>query len=122
MGIRLFHHDGRLLSLTLEGEQLFQASITALRMLRDAGRHHGKPRETHRLNLCVTPSFGVRRLGPRMAGFMARHPDWDLRVDAAPDPTDFEREVMDIDIRYGAGDWPGLQAPRFLMQSPRPRS
>jgi len=110
MGIRLFRRDGRLLSLTLEGEQLFQASSTALRMLRDAGRHLGKTRETHRLNLRVTPSFGVRWLGPRMAGFVARHPDWDLRVDAAPDPTDFEREVMDLDIRYGAGDWPGLHA------------
>jgi LysR family glycine cleavage system transcriptional activator len=79
-------------------------------MLRDANRHLGKTRETHRLNLRVTPSFGVRWLGPRLADFVARHPDWDLRIDAAPDPTDFEREVMDLDIRYGTGDWHGLHA------------
>lgn len=110
LGVKLFRRDGRVLSLTLEGEQLFQSSTTALRLLRDAGRHLGKTRETHRLNLRVTPSFGVRWLAPRLADFVARHPDWDLRVDAAPDPTDFEREVMDLDIRYGTGDWQGLHA------------
>ncbi|WP_281683612.1 LysR family transcriptional regulator, partial [Thalassobaculum salexigens] len=103
LGVRLFRREGRLLSLTLEGEQLFQTSATALRMLRDARRHLGKTRETYRLNLRVSPSFGVRWLGPRLSDFVARYPDWDLRADAAPDPTDFDREVMDLDIRYGTG-------------------
>lgn len=107
LGIKLFRREGRLLSLTLEGEQLFQTSTTALRMLRDARRHLGRTRETYRLNLRVTPSFGVRWLGPRLSDFVAKHPDWDLRVDAAPDPTDFDREVMDLDIRYGPGKWSG---------------
>lgn len=108
LGVKLFRRAGRLLSLTLEGEQLFQTSATALRMLRDARRHLGKTHEMRRLNLRVTPSFGVRWLGPRLSGFLAAHPDWDLRVDAAPDPTDFDREVMDLDIRYGTGQWTGF--------------
>lgn len=108
LGIRLFRRDGRQLSLTLEGEQLYQSAGTALRMLRDARHHLGRGRENRRLNLRVAPSFGTRWLGPRLSGFIARHPDWDLRVDAAPDPTDFDREVMDVDIRYGVGDWAGM--------------
>lgn len=108
LGVKLFRREGRLLSLTLEGEQLFQTATIALRMLDDAGRSLGKTRETSRLNLRVTPSFGVRWLGPRLFRFVAQHPDWDMRVDAAPDPTNFDREVMDLDIRYGIGDWPGL--------------
>ncbi|MHA6262549.1 LysR family transcriptional regulator [Arenibacterium sp. CAU 1754] len=107
MGIKLFRRDGRQLSLTLEGEQLFQTSSTALRMLQEVRSNLGKTHETRRLNLRVTPSFGVRWLGPRLSGFVRTHPDWDLRVDAAPDPTDFDREVMDLDIRYGAGHWSG---------------
>jgi LysR family glycine cleavage system transcriptional activator len=110
MGVRLFRRNGRALSLTLEGEQLFQSASTALRMLRDARQHLGKSHETRRLNLRVSPSFGVRWLGARLSGFVDRHPDWDLRVDAAPDPTDFDREVMDLDIRYGTGNWSGLSA------------
>ncbi|MEO3413089.1 LysR substrate-binding domain-containing protein [Roseovarius sp. CAU 1744] len=115
LGVKLFRRDGRLLSLTLEGEQLFQTATTALRMLRDARRHLGKTRETYRLNLRVSPSFGVRWLGPRLADFVARYPDWDLRADAAPDPTDFDREVMDLDIRYGTGQWAGYHV-RAVVQ------
>ncbi|WP_369021456.1 LysR family transcriptional regulator [Albidovulum aquaemixtae] len=36
LGLKLFRRDGRLLTLTLEGEQLFQKSANALGMLRDA--------------------------------------------------------------------------------------
>lgn len=108
LGVKLFRRDGRVLSLTLEGEQLFQTSGTALRMLRVARDGLGRTHETRRLSLRVSPSFGVRWLGPRLADFVARHPDWDLRVDAAPDPTDFDREIMDFDIRYGTGLWTGF--------------
>ncbi|EPX76289.1 LysR substrate-binding domain-containing protein [Salipiger mucosus] len=108
LGVKLFRRNGRALSLTLEGEQLFQASAAAISMLREAHRHLGRARESRRLNLRVAPSFGVRWLGPRLHDFIARHPDWDIRVDAAPDPTDFEREIMDLDIRYGLGAWTGF--------------
>ncbi len=107
LGVKLFRRQGRLLSLTLEGEQLFQTSTAALRMLRDAQRHFGKTRETYELNMRVTPSFGARWLGPRLSDFVNRYPDWDLRVDAAPDPTDFDREMMELEIRYGVGNYPG---------------
>lgn len=114
MGLKLFRRDGRRLSPTLEGEQLFQASATALGMLRDAQRNLGKTKQSRRLNLRVTPSFGVRWLGPRLSDFVNRNPDWELRVDAAPDPTDFDREVMDMDIRYGIGQWSGFHVQPVL--------
>jgi LysR family glycine cleavage system transcriptional activator len=114
LGIKLFRREGRTSSLTLEGEQLFQASSSAIRMLKDAERHLGKQHETRRLNLRVTPGFGVRWLGPRLADFVLNNPGWDLRVDAAPDPTDFDREVMDFDIRYGLSDWGGFHCKPIL--------
>jgi len=110
LGLKLFRRDGRTLSLTLEGEQLFQASSVAIRMLRDARRHLGKTHESRRLSLRVAPSFGVRWLGPRLSDFLAENPEWDVRIDAAPDPTDFDREVMDLDIRYGLGNWTGYHS------------
>lgn len=110
LGVKLFRRTGRNLSLTLEGELLAQTTGTALRMLTEAQAHLGRTRTARRLNLRVSPSFGVRWLGPRLSDFLTAHPDWDLRVDAAPDPTDFDREVMDLDIRYGTGEWQGLHA------------
>jgi len=110
LGVKLFRRQGRMLSLTLEGEQLFQSASVALRMLRDASRHFKRGRETYQLNMRVSPSFGVRWLGPRLSDFIARHPDWDLHIDAAPDPTDFDREMMELDLRYGTGNWPGYHS------------
>jgi LysR family glycine cleavage system transcriptional activator len=120
LGIKLFRREGRSSSLTLEGEQLFQASSTAIRVLKDAERHLGKHHETRRINLRVTPSFGVRWLGTRLADFVQTNPGWDLRVDAAPDPTDFEREIMDFDIRYGLAPWDGFQCDPILSDQVLP--
>ncbi|MGE4371983.1 MAG: LysR substrate-binding domain-containing protein [Xanthobacter sp.] len=107
-GVRLFRRDKRQLSLTQEGERLYQTSSIAFRMLREAGQAVSRRRESHQLSLRVSPSFGVRWLGPRLADFIQAHEKWDLRVDAQPDSTDFDREMVDMDLRYGAGDWPGL--------------
>ena len=103
LGVRLFRREGRRLSLTLEGEQLFQSASGAIRSMRTAEASLRRTRQGHRFNLRVPPSFGVRWLGPRLHDFIARHPDQDLAIDAAPDPTDFDREVMDLEIRYGLG-------------------
>jgi len=108
LGVKLFRRQGRALTLTLEGEMLAQTAGTALRMLTQAQANLGRTHTAHRLNLRVSPSLGVRWLGPRLSDFIGRYPDWDLRVDAAPDPTDFDREVMDLDVRYGTGAWPGM--------------
>lgn len=120
LGIKLFRREGRSSSLTLEGEQLFLASSSAIRMLKDAERHLGKQHEARRINLRVAPSFGVRWLGPRLADFVQNHPGWDLRVDAAPDPTDFDREIMDFDIRYGLVEWDGFLCQPILSDQVLP--
>jgi LysR family glycine cleavage system transcriptional activator len=114
LGVKLFRRTGRNLSLTLDGEMLAQTTGTALRMLSEVQAHLGRSHSTGRLNLRVSPSFGVRWLAPRLSDFLTLHPDLDIRVDAAPDPTDFDREVMDLDIRYGRGDWPGLHVQPLL--------
>ncbi len=49
-----------------------------------------------------------------MSDFIAEHPTWDFRVDASPDPSNFEREVVDLDLRYGRGNWPGLHCEAIL--------
>jgi len=107
-GVRLFRRQKQRLSLTLDGERLFQTTTQAFRSIRDVRTAIVRQRESHHLNLRVSPSFGVRWLGPRLASFVAENPQWDLRIDATPDFTDFDTEVVDLDLRYGEGDWSGL--------------
>jgi len=114
LGVRLFFREKRQFRLTADGERLFHSTSAAFRMIRDARQLVARQREPRQLILRVSPSFGVRWLGPRLARFIQQHPSWDLRVDATPDPTDFDREAVDLDVRYGAGDWAGLYVEDIL--------
>jgi len=114
LGVKLFRRSGRAVSLTFEGNQLFQTSSSAIRTLLEAQQDLGRVHEPLRLNLRVTPSFGVRWLSPRLANFLDSHPTIEMHLDAAPDPSDFERETIELDIRYGLGNWPTYHAQPIL--------
>ncbi len=108
LGTRLFRREKRRLLLTLEGERLFRTVAFALAAIRQARSDLAEARPWRDLSVRVSPSFGVRWLGPRIAGFAAANPGWSIRVDATPETSDFLVEAIDLDIRYGFGDWPGL--------------
>lgn len=107
-GVKLFRREKRRLILSLDGDRLFQTTTQAFGALRNARSAILRQRDMRGLTIRVSPSFGVRWLGPRIAGFAAANPDWSIRVDATPDFTAFETEAVDFDLRYGLGGWAGL--------------
>lgn len=109
LGVKLFRREKRRLILTLDGDRLFQTTNQAFGALRNACKAIGKQREVRGLTIRVSPSFGVRWLGPRIAEFASAHPNWNIRIDATPDFTAFETEMVDLDLRYGHGDWADLE-------------
>lgn len=107
-GVRLFRRKDRRLTLTLDGEMLFQATTSAFRMIRGARAVVLRQRNSRQLTVRSSPSFAVRWLTPRLKYFLDANPDWGVRVDATPEFSDFETEAIDLDMRYGAGAWEGL--------------
>ncbi|MCB2010312.1 MAG: LysR family transcriptional regulator [Geminicoccaceae bacterium] len=107
-GVKLFRREKRRLVLTLDGDRLFQTTTQAFGAIRNVRSAIARQRDTRQLTLRVSPSFGVRWLGPRIQGFLAENPEWAIRVDATPDFTAFETEAVDLDLRYGLGGWAGL--------------
>lgn len=107
-GVRLFRRKDRRLSLTIDGEMLFQTTTTAFRMIREARSAVLRQRNSRHLTMRSSPSFAVRWLTPRLKPFLDANPDWGVRVDATPDFSDFETEVIDLDLRYGSGAWENL--------------
>ena len=107
-GVKLFRREKRRMVLTLDGDRLFQTTTQAFAALRNASSAIRRQKDLRTLTLRVSPSFGVRWLGPRIASFAAAHPDWAIRIDAAPEFTSFETESIDFDLRYGWGTWTGL--------------
>lgn len=113
-GVVLFRRDKRRLTLTPDGERLFQTTTKAFAALRNARNAISRPRDLRQLTLRASPSFGVRWLSSRIPAFSAEAPDWAIRVDATPEFTNFETESVDLDLRYGPGDWAGLSVTRVM--------
>jgi len=108
LGVKLFRREKRRLVLTLDGDRLFETTTQAFSAIRNARSAISRKRNTRNLAIRVSPSFGVRWLGPRIADFANRNPEWNIRVDATPDFTAFDTEAVDLDLRYGLGSWTGL--------------
>lgn len=66
------------------------------------------------LNVTVSPAFAAKWLLPRIDRFQARCPDTDIRLETSLKLTDYAAQGLDIGIRYGRGNWPGLIADKLM--------
>jgi DNA-binding transcriptional LysR family regulator len=99
LGVQLFRRRHRELLLTEAGQTLYKAVVEALRVLRDAtGRLSA--RASGMLTVTTTISFASLWLVPRLTEFRRLHPQIDVRIAAANDMKDLEREGIDLAIRY----------------------
>ena len=72
------------------------------------------------LTISVAPVFAARWLVHRLDRFTEKHPDIRLRIDATTALVNLESTGVDIGIRVGAGDWPGVKAEILLAQEAFP--
>jgi len=107
-GVRLVERSGRGIRLTDEGERFATRVRAVLSDLGDAVREMAERANPRQLRVSVMPSFAARWLLPRIGRFFAAHPDIDLDVSASNALADFRRDDIDVAIRHGSGDWPGL--------------
>ncbi len=71
----------------------------------DAGGHQRPPDSP---TVSTVPSFAASWLVPRLGRFTSRHPDIEIRVEATPGLVDLSRDRVDVAIRHGLGNYPGL--------------
>lgn len=110
LGVRLFARRARGVDLTAAGREYVRtigALLDELALATERIRIAGQPR---RLTITTTPSFAARWLMPRLARFLERHPDYDVRLGSSNVVDDFARQDIDVAVRYGNGSWPGLHA------------
>ncbi|XBS68775.1 transcriptional regulator GcvA [Acerihabitans sp. KWT182] len=118
-GVRLFVRDGQRMLLTDAGQVLvleIRAGLQQLLNALDSARAYIAPRQlTRTLTVSVLSSFAARWLMPRISAFQAANPEVDiaLRPTAALATLD-SRDGVDLAIRYGPGQWPGLNALRLM--------
>lgn len=109
LGTALFVRNGRRVALSAAGHRLAPQVSAAFDLLDDA---FAKVREDEGGVLAITAAPGVATnwLGPRLARFQLSRPDIAVRLTASNELVDFSRDPIDVGIRIGEGDWPGLRS------------
>jgi LysR family transcriptional regulator, glycine cleavage system transcriptional activator len=111
LGIVLFARTSRSIQLTPAGAVLLEATTDALETLqRAAGRARRIARDSNQLRLTVGPRFATHWLLPRLPKFKAAHPGLELTFDITDQVRDFDRDDVDIAIRFGAGTYAGTRS------------
>jgi len=70
--------------------------------------------DSRRLRVSAVPIFASHWLLPRLGRFLADHPEIELQVEASPRMADMEAGLVDVALRYGEGQWPGVSAERIM--------
>ncbi|MGI6851315.1 LysR substrate-binding domain-containing protein [Mesorhizobium sp. 1B3] len=68
------------------------------------------------LVISVAPAFASKWLLARLSRHFARHPGVRLRIDATAGLVDLDRSDVEVAIRLGSGNWPGMRAELLLAQ------
>lgn len=113
VGAPLFLRGPRHVELTEVGARIAPAATQALDML---GSAFEAARDDSEGVLAISSlhTFASNWLAPRLGRFQLVHPDIAVRLDISSHLVDFSREEIDVGLRGGSGEWPGLVAHHLM--------
>lgn len=113
LGRRLFERGPRGVTLTAEGCGLLDALGEHFDGIEHALLRY---RERRHDSLTLSASSGIMSswLLPRLSRLVAIHPELELNLQSSSALVDFEREPVDVALRYGRGQWEGLHSERLF--------
>jgi LysR family glycine cleavage system transcriptional activator len=115
LGVTLFARTSRSVRLTPAGAVLVEASGDAMALMnRAVGRAQKLARGQSLLKVTADAHFAAKWLMRRLDHFRAIRPDIELRFDISYEVRDFEVDDVDIAIRFGTGQYPGVDAHRLF--------
>ncbi len=120
LGVTLFHRATRKITLTEAGEALAGELGAALDLMEQAVTAARGGQAAGTLAITVAPFLHNRWLLPRLPRFHAAHPDITIAPAPSFDYVDLGSSDFDAALRYGTGDWPGLQATPIFHDDIRP--
>jgi LysR family transcriptional regulator, glycine cleavage system transcriptional activator len=117
LGVALFVRDGKRVRLTECGRTYAGQVRLAMLDIAQATQAVRAGERERRLIVSVLPSFAARWLMPRLGRFIERHPEVDFELKTATTLVDFRRDEVDVAIRFGTGDYPGLHAEPLMAET-----
>jgi len=114
LGRPLFRRLNRRLLLTDAGQSLLAPMSQALAIIADAVGQIEEGSSSGVLTVSTLDSIAANWLVPRLGRFQALHPDIDLRIAISDDLVDLSDGGVDVALRYGTGDYPGLHVVKMM--------
>jgi LysR family glycine cleavage system transcriptional activator len=108
LGVQLFERGTRSVRLSAVGEPYARAVREILDQLETATAAATARYSGSTLNVSTSDGFAGRWLVPRLYRFHRAHAELDVRVSTTGKLTNFLADGIDVAIRYGGGDYPGL--------------
>lgn len=116
LGQSLFVRHPRSLELTEAGRAYAPTVRDAFERIDLATEEVFGPGRDEPCTIRVTPGFMLFWLSPRLHRFRARHPDITLRLTSSVWDANFTLEGVDLEIRYGWGEWGDASCRRLTWE------
>ncbi|MEM6624296.1 MAG: LysR substrate-binding domain-containing protein [Pseudomonadota bacterium] len=110
----LLVRSGRGVATTTEGALLAEGLSEGFATLAEAVDRLSASRADRPLRVTTTPTFAAGWLVPRIARFRQAHPGVELMINPTPDVIDLVGDDYDVAVRYGTGNWAGLESMRVV--------
>ena len=116
LGVKLFNRERQRLVITEAGREYLIVLRDALDRIAVGTERLLQRQSSGVLTVSTSPDFAAKWLVNRLGRFAEEHPGIDLRVSATLHHVDFAREDVDLAVRHGDGNWPGMDVARLSAE------
>jgi LysR family glycine cleavage system transcriptional activator len=116
LGLRLFARERQRLVITDAGRSYLEVVRDAFDRLAVGTNQLLQFQSAGILTVTTSPNFAAKWLVHRLGRFAEAHPEIDLRISASLQHVDFAREDIDLAVRHGDGQWPGMHVTRLCVE------
>lgn len=115
LGVTLVVREGRGIKLTDEGAALARQLAKGLAAIREGVETLTGADAARPIQVTMSPAFAVSWLMPRIMDFQHRHPELTLMLNPTAQVMELRPGGIDLAIRFGRGDWPGMKVTPLLL-------
>ncbi|THU05098.1 LysR family transcriptional regulator [Lampropedia puyangensis] len=109
LGVVLLERERSGMRLTPAGVSIHPQLLQAFLQIDQAVRNLEAAKAQKSLTVSTVATFAASWLVPRLGRFKLLHPDIEIRVEATSELVDLRRDRVDVALRHGLGDYPGLE-------------
>ena len=117
LGVTLFRRMPRAVILTEEAQTVLPLISEGFDKLGQAASLLTDGNASGVLTVTSAPTFAAKWLLPNLDSFSLLYPDISVRLDARLETVDFDREGVDVGVRLGRGNYPGMRTDRLFDET-----